>query len=209
MSINLTNGDMVAISEENDEHIHNIGAEYYREGEYEKAIEYYRISSIMGNDQSIANLGYCYLYGRAVEKNEKLAIVYFKLAASRDNVDALYKLGDMYNRGLGVGADKDIAQYYFKRALDVIVDENYSLRLYPSLCLAMAHELMPGGSKQEDLLLAYDFLTKAKEGYEIAIENGEEYYKASLDKTNKLLENSIFDNVKEEYEEYTEEFEEE
>ena len=43
----------------------------------------------------------------------------------------------------------------------------------------------------------------------IAIENGEEYYKASLDKTNKLLENSIFDNVKEEYEEYTEEFEEE
>ncbi len=207
MSINLTNGDMIAVSEENDEYIHNMGAKYYKEGDYEKAIEYYRISSILGNDQSITNLGYCYLYGRAVEKNEKLAISYFKIAANRDNIDANYKLGDMYNRGIGVEADKDSALYYFEKAFNLIVNEEVSFRLYPSLCLAIAHEFMPGGSKEEDLFLAYDLLTKAKEGYEIAIENGEEYYKSSLEKTCKMLDDSIFDNVKEEYETYMQEFE--
>ena len=71
MEVKLTNADIVAISEENDVHFNNIGAEYYRKGEYENALEYYRISASMGNDQAISNLGYCYLYGRSIEKNEK------------------------------------------------------------------------------------------------------------------------------------------
>ncbi|MGM1014743.1 hypothetical protein [Limosilactobacillus fermentum] len=110
----------------------------------------------MGSAQAIANLGYCYLYGRELEANLSQAIAYFKIAADRRNVDAAYKLGDIYSNPRWGVEDKELANYYFEAAGHLIMDEGFNaynpivtcdkLLDYPSLCLALGREKSVGGS---------------------------------------------------------------
>ncbi|MEM0513664.1 hypothetical protein VPJ60_09160, partial [Limosilactobacillus fermentum] len=61
--------DLLAIEKDNADHLLDKGAYYYGEGQYAEAVEYYRLAAAMGSTQAIANLGYCYLYGRELEAN--------------------------------------------------------------------------------------------------------------------------------------------
>lgn len=136
----------------------------------------------MGGDvQALANLGYCYFYGRACEKNYDLAFAYFKMAAYQRNVDALYKLSNMYASGIGVEKDEDIADYYLRAALDELNGLSVQVaKEYPSVFYSAAKSSLKSKSKNVNLENVYELLKFAKEGYEMMIAQGDKYYEKML-----------------------------
>lgn len=200
MAIILTDTDVLAIERGDDIFLNNKGAKYYAEGNYERAIEYYRLAAAMGNVHSISNLGYCYMYARSIEKNMSLAMAYFKIAAEQNNVDAQYKLGNIYEKGAdGVEKNEELAIYYYTLAIQTI-DESYEEKpeRYPSLYLCVAQAHMPGGKMICDLKAAYQFLQIARRGYEIEKAEGIKYHTNALEATLRLLEDPCFDRIREE-----------
>lgn len=195
----LTEEDLEAISEGDHAYLNNVGAEYYSEGEYEKARIYYELASTLGSDIGSTNLGYIYMYGRSVPKDFSVALAFYKIGAKQGNIEALYKLGNLYQSGKGVEKDIDKAVKYYENALNIIENEEDINSLeYPSLYFTLAKEMMPNGILETDLKRAYEYLSLADEGYSIAIEEmGTNYYKNVAEETKKLLSNSLFDEFKE------------
>ena len=105
---NLTKADLNAITLDDSNYINNKGANFYNNGQYDKAVEYYRIAAAMGNINAIANLGYCYLYGRSINVNVSEAIAFFTIASSKGDIDAAYKLGDIYSKDKWGVMDKEM-----------------------------------------------------------------------------------------------------
>lgn len=79
--LRLTATDLTALTTCDDEYLLDKGANLYTLGKYEQAVEYYHLATTLGNAQAMANLGYCYLYGRHIKQNLDLALAYFKVAA--------------------------------------------------------------------------------------------------------------------------------
>ncbi len=206
MEINLTNADINAINTNDKDYINNKGAKFYNEGKYEEAVEYYRLASAMDDTHATSNLGYCYLYGRSIPVNVDFAIQYFKLAANKGDLDAIYKLGDIYSRDKWGKKDPELAIYYYLKGLQEFQDDwgdvyyNDRTRLYPSLFFAIGRETMPEGLLNTDIYFAYTCLNIAKEGYEESLANGEEMYRESYTNVLNLLQDSVFDNVRERFE---------
>lgn len=205
MEINLTQADINAVNTKDSDFLNAKGAKFYGNEEYEKAVEYYRLASSMGNVQATSNLGYCYLYGRSIPVNVDLAIQYFKLAANEGNMDAIYKLGDIYSRDKWGKEDREMAAYYYLKGLNEFCEDSWELyyydktRLYPSLFFAIARESMPNGLLNTDLDLAYVCLQIAKEGYEKFIADGDKMYQESYENVLKLLDDEIFNDAKERF----------
>lgn len=207
----LTSTDMEAISLQDSNYLNNKGARKYCEEDYKNAVEYYRVAAAMGNVQAISNLGYCYLYGRDIEKNLSLAIAYFKIAALKESVDAAYKLGDIYNGDKWGVKDREKSIYYYRMAASFVIDAGWEedrvitwcreLQKYPSLCYALGRELATGEEMQKDIDCAYQFLKHAELGYKRELYNGNRMYEQSYVGVLKLLEAPLFDAVRAEYDE--------
>lgn len=193
----ISNVDLKAIEQNDSNYFLNIGANLYNKGMYKEAMEYYNIAASMNNSHAISNLGYCYLYGRGVEKQEKKALIYFEIAARQNDIDALYKLGTFYLSGIIVEKDRKIAMYFLEKAKkEAIIQNDGELINYPSLCFTLAKECMK--ENNYDIDEVYDLLDNAKYGYEFEIEiNGAEYYRKNYEEVNKILDNEIFDEYKE------------
>ena len=194
MDVRLTKADYMAIGRNDANFLLNKGAQYYREEKYSLAIEYYRLAAAMGNKQSYANLGYCYMYARSVPKNMSLALAYFKLAAQADNLDALYKLGSIYLYGTaGIPQDVETGLYYYQTAIKLFFkDYDYDIKDYPNLFFAVGKEHLPGGQLICDLQTAYNFLTYAQEGFAQEIANGITYHHKELSQVEELLQADYF-----------------
>lgn len=209
-SIVLTNTDIKAIDLDDSNYINSKGANYYRNGEYYKAVEYYHLAAAMGDLTAISNLGYCYLYGRDIEQNTSIAIAYLTIAASRGSVDAAYKLGDIYSKDKWVHQDKELSVYYYRMAISSILEDDWQgtdmiiwndeLLSYPSLCFAFARECLPGGLLVTDIHSSYQFLLQAKKGYEIELANGQDFYQKAYESVLQYLERPEFIDIKFEYE---------
>lgn len=207
----LSQTDLAAIEQFDSNHINNKGAKYYQEPTFYKAVEYYRLASAMGNIHAIANLGYCYLYGRDIEQNTDLAIAYLKIAALRKDVDAAYKLGDIYNNTKWGLFDKELSIYYYRMAASLIIndewEEGYNIawcsefKRYPSLCFALGREMSVGGSLTTDVKCAYEYLKYAEYGYHLALTNGDSFYQKCYCDVAEMLESKQFDEVREEIDE--------
>ena len=198
----LTQTDKQALYNDDAEYFTDKGARAYSREEYREAVEYYRIAASLGETQAIANLGYCYLYGRAIERNIDLAIAYFEIAASMGNIDALYKLGSIFQSDKWGYKDNERAIFYFQNAVfevlgskeydvDDIKNEEFLLN-YPSLCLTLGQAHMKDGILQTNLKIAYVFLEKAKEGYEEALANHMKMYEEAYHRTLELLNDPEF-----------------
>ena len=205
--IKLTAADKAAIAHGDSAYINEKGARYYQKGKYELAVEYYRLASSMGNMQSTSNLGYCYLYGRHIEKNIDLAIQYFEISAMSGVVDSIYKLGDIYSSDKWKLKDKELSSYYYRVAIEYLTSGDYEelywnkdLFNYPSLMFAIGRESMKGGSLPENIKLAYECLAIAFYGYTNAIECGDVMYVECLEEVVKLIENKAFKNAKIDFE---------
>ena len=53
------------------------GAEAYRQGDYELALQCYKKAADCGNSQAMCNLGYIYAFGRVGEADQEKAFYYF------------------------------------------------------------------------------------------------------------------------------------
>lgn len=202
MAVTLTNADYLAIQRGDYDFLNNKGAKYYTDGDYENAVEYYRLAAAMGSVQSVSNLGYCYMYGRSIEKNMSLAMAYFRAAAQKNDIDALYKLGDIYEKGTdGIEKDEEAAAYYYTLAIQKVHETRYDeADRYPSLYLSVAKAHMPGGIMPCNVKDAYRYLQMARYGFEVEEAEGVKYHKDAYKETLRLLEDPCFDNIREELE---------
>ncbi len=208
-NIKLSSADMKAISLNDSFFINNKGANYYVNDDFEKAVEYYRIASAMGDVHATSNLGYCYLYGRSIEQNLSLALAYFNIASRKNDIDATYKLGDIYSSDKWGIQDKELSVYYYRLAADLIIGNNpdkivwiTELRNYPSLCFALGREMSLNGSMATDIESAYQFLKHAEKGYRNELNNGRKMYEQAYESLLEWLADPQFDPVRELYDEY-------
>ena len=207
----LTETDNNAILLSDSNYINNKGANLYRPDTYKEAVEYYRLAAAMGNVHSISNLGYCYLYGRSIEANLSLALAYFRVAANKGDIDAAYKLGDIYGSDKWGVKDKEMSVYYYRLAASFVIGTEWEngyivaysseLKKYPSLCYALGRELSLGGDMYTDIQRAYQFLKHAEKGYKIELANGNDMYESSYQGVVKLIADSQFDDIREQYDE--------
>ena len=204
----LTATDMIAIRDGANGYLTSKGATLYKEGTFLESVEYYRLAAAMGETHSISNLGYCYLYGRSIEPNTSLAIAYFTIAANQQDIDAAYKLGDIYGSDKWGVKDKELSLYYYSLAAEFIIGDGWlrgqniihqkQLQDFPSLAYAIARETFPGGSMITNLKTSYQFLKHAEKGYEMALADGDVFYKDVYEGVKKLLKNEEYDIVREE-----------
>jgi TPR repeat protein len=66
--------------------------------DYAKALEHWHRAGELGHAASYHNIGYAYLYGRGVERNEKKAKHYWELAAMGGDETARHNLGILEER---------------------------------------------------------------------------------------------------------------
>lgn len=187
----LDNDDITLVEENKDGDLLEKGAKLYSEGDYDLAIEYYRLSAAFGNVIAISNLGYCYYYARGVDRDYTLARAYFELAAKHGEINALYMLGDIYINGYGVKTDE-------KKGVEFYVDAYNELKSsgdiynYPDVLFRLGKVFMEGRILEQNLEMAKQFLEVAREGFKERME---------------MVEDSSADELLEEVQECLEEIE--
>ena len=193
----FTNVDFNNLETGDSDEILNKGANSYTVGDYKNAFPYYLASALMGNDQAISNLGYCFMYGRSVEKNFDLALACFRIAAQKHNIDACYKLATIYRYDENY-KDLETAKQYFISAFQYIVDNSEYIR-YGSLCYNVAKEKISGEIFEKDVNGAYLLLLLAKRSYEADLEEGFMPHEKQYLAVKNLLEDRMFDFAKKNY----------
>ncbi len=71
-----------------------------------------------GDAKAQSKLGWLYLQGEGVKKNDEEALKWFQLAAAQHNAYAEYCLGFMYENGIGLRQDRARSVEFFKRAAE-------------------------------------------------------------------------------------------
>lgn len=95
----------------------NQGSIYYHADQnYDLAADHFRQAAQMGNAAAQHSLGYCYQYGRGVERNLSKAVEYYRLAANQGYSPAQFNLGFCCYFGYGVAKDYFQAAEYFREA---------------------------------------------------------------------------------------------
>ena len=187
----LDNDDITLVEENKDGDLLEKGAKLYSEGDYDLAIEYYRLSAAFGNVIAISNLGYCYYYARGVDRDYTLARDYFEIAEKHGEINATYMLGDIYINGDGVKKDE-------KRGVQCYVDAYNELKSsgdiynYPDVLFRLGKVFMEGKILEQNLEMAKQFLEVAREGFKERME---------------MVEDSSADELLEEVQECLEEIE--
>jgi tetratricopeptide (TPR) repeat protein len=180
--------------------LHYVGAlNEERTPEYDQAFKWYEKGADLGNVQALINLGYCYQYGRSVEKDMQKAYDCFHRAALvSTSPEAYYKLGDMYRWGDGVKQDKGLAMALYEKALAAMrsQDEDCDTSM-PEVAGSVYHriadmrmdrlnppELDGDADAKEGLTERLNILglyQEAERCYRRAIFNGYAYYEKNLD----------------------------
>lgn len=90
--------------------------QYYEDGNYPKAAEWYRKAADLGNAHATACLGLMYLRGLGVEKDARRAEQLLIKGANAGNSQAFYHLAVLYERGRDVPQDFAAAVRYYEKA---------------------------------------------------------------------------------------------
>ncbi|KTC71536.1 TPR repeat-containing protein [Legionella birminghamensis] len=86
------------------EELNDCGWYFYQRASYEKAVPYFQLAALAGQEQALVNLGVCYHWAQGIEKDDEAAVLCFELAADKNNPQALYNLGMAYEEGWYDGA---------------------------------------------------------------------------------------------------------
>ncbi|RIB21220.1 kinase-like domain-containing protein [Gigaspora rosea] len=73
-------------------------------------------SSRDGDASGINNVGFCYLYGIGIEKDENKAFIYFQKSAEMGFTDGMSSMAKCYRNGIGVIRDLDKAKNWYQRS---------------------------------------------------------------------------------------------
>ena len=102
---------------------------YGENADYDEAFKYYKCAS--EQDYITEALGFCFLAGLGVEKNETEAFKYLSIAADRDNVAAKHRLGMCYKYGVGTSTNFAEAFRWFRAAAeDGFVEAAYEVGMF-------------------------------------------------------------------------------
>lgn len=205
----LSATDHQAITNNDSNYLLNKGAMYYNQGQFDLSVSYYKIAASMGNIQAVANLGYCYLYGRSVSIDVQMSLAYFKIASLKGNIDACYKLGHLYSSDKWQTKDIELSNYYYQQAANLLLDDDLisdrsivwqeQLQDYPSLCYALGVQHSESGNMELDIELSYQFLKHAQLGYEKELSKGNRLYEKAYHSLIKLIAEKQYNEVREEY----------
>ena len=99
------------------------GLNYFRSGEFDRAVREFDRAARSGNVEAMNNLGMAYLQGKGVPRDAQTAMAYFRDAAAKGHATAANNIGHIYENGLGVARDHTRAQLWYRRAahLDTVV----------------------------------------------------------------------------------------
>lgn len=92
------------------------GLDYFRDGQFDRAVREFERAARAGNVEAMNNLGMAYLQGRGVPRDPTAAMAYFRDAAAQGHATAANNIGYIYENGLGVNRDHTRAQLWYRRA---------------------------------------------------------------------------------------------
>lgn len=110
-----------SVDESSSTNLCNMGDMYFDQHNYLQAVKYYSQAVELGNANAMWKLGYCYLFGNGVEKNNATALKYIRRAADLGNAEAMCCLGQCHCEGMlgwstGIREDFAEAVKWFKKA---------------------------------------------------------------------------------------------
>ena len=82
------------------------------------AIRWYRIAAEKGKESAQLRLGYLYLAGLHIKKDEKEAAKWYSLASENGNLEAAFNLGQIYDFSGSDIRDSGLAKSFYKKAAD-------------------------------------------------------------------------------------------
>ena len=90
----------------------------YARQEYAKAAPLYQQLADSGQAGAMAELGFLYLSGRGVARDDAQAVAWLRKAAENGNATAMDNLGSMYSQGRGVSQDDAQAVDWYRKAAE-------------------------------------------------------------------------------------------
>ena len=94
------------------------GIKAQQDGDYARALDYFRKGEQIGDATSINSLGYHYQYGLGVTKNLSTAFRYYQKAANTGNKYGQFNVGLFYLNGYFVEKNEAKALAFYKRSAD-------------------------------------------------------------------------------------------
>jgi len=94
------------------------GKDAYDRGNYEIALQEWRLAAKQGDDDAQFYLGVSYNRGRGVVQDNTQAVRWWRLAAEQGNAKAQYSLGNMYYQGDGVPQNDTQAVKWWRLAAE-------------------------------------------------------------------------------------------
>lgn len=173
------------IEDGNADAMNDLGAHYYDgwrglEQSFSKAVALYHRAAENGNRAAQENLGYCYYYGRDMERDYEKAFHYFALGAFDGHLISLYKIGDMYLNGYYVSKNEKEAFHIYMRCLETMTDEAAETVAGP-VYLRLGKMLLHGIGTDRDLKGALVCYQKAEAFLYDMVKDGNAMYRKSLD----------------------------
>lgn len=92
------------------------GKQYYKEKNYTKAFEYFKLSSELGNYKALYNVGVLYAHKNFYMKNHKKAFDIFEKLAHKGHAPSQNRLGMYYTTGNVVEKDYEKAIKWYEKA---------------------------------------------------------------------------------------------
>jgi len=89
-----------------------------KRGDYAAALREFAEAANQGEAKAQAELGFIYIYGRGVAKDEAQAVQWFRKAAEQGNATGQAGLGFMYEHGRGVAKDEAQAVQWYRKAAE-------------------------------------------------------------------------------------------
>ena len=105
----------------------NMATECYKEGEYEKALEYFKKAAEKGSVTSAYNVGVFYNTGKGVRQDKEEAFRWFEKAAEKGYMLGQYVCGKALIYGTGTEKDYIKAEFWLKKAADQGDEESANL----------------------------------------------------------------------------------
>lgn len=108
----------------------NLGYIYEDEGDFEKALFYFKEAAANGNDNVFGQLGDIYRLGKVQKSNYSEAIKWYNMGAKAGDDDSRFFLGLMHLKGMGCKKNHEEAIKYF----DMVVKSGNTERMCDIAC---------------------------------------------------------------------------
>lgn len=132
----------------------------YDRGDYSTAFRLFLAGAKRGDPEAQRKLGYFYMNGLGIEKDERQGRIWIETAAEQGNAEAQYNLGAVYYDGMGIPVDYEMAfKWLSKAATNGIVDAQAKLgEMYAN----------GTGTTADDIKAGYWYGNASKRGHALA-----------------------------------------